>query len=174
MKYILIILLAFSCQKELTQQLKGISLNNPGFEDGFSGWTRETKYTGPNGWKIDSSAVASGKVSLKFFARQPYHIAFETLQETPWNGIIYQTVTGLTNGTYTFKCQGLAGGTGMYVFANDKTVELARPDWFTIYTVTFEVTDGTAKVGFKCTDAGGTTQWAPYYFVDDCGLIKKL
>ncbi|MEO6930152.1 MAG: hypothetical protein ABI151_00915, partial [Chitinophagaceae bacterium] len=97
-------------------------------------------------------------------------------QETPWNGRIYQTVTGLKNGNYKMKLYGLAQGTGMYIYANGNGTEVKvkfRTDQIEFYEVDFTVTGGTAKIGFVCIDAGGTQPYAPYFFVDEIELWTR-
>lgn len=179
-----LIALSFAaCQKKIDEPApvvpvvpEKITITNPGFESGLTGWKIETAYTGIYGFHQDSAAKFGGSYGLSFYAAQPYHYPGNP-QETPWNGRIYQTVTGLKNGNYKLKLLGLAQGTGMYVYANGASAadtKLAfRTDQVERYELDFTVTGGTAKFGFVCIDAGGTQPFAPYFFVDEVELWTR-
>ena len=172
-----------ACQKKVDEQTPDlptepakITIANPGFESGLTGWTIETAYKGEFGFKSDSTAKLYGKYGLSFYAAQPNHWPGNP-QETPWNGRIYQTVTGLKKGTYTVKLVGLAMGTGMYAYANGggSDVKVAfRSDVWENYEFAIDVTaTGTVKFGVLCIDAGGPQMWAPYINADDFELWTK-
>src|ERR1700712_2815082 len=90
-----------SCQKS-SDNAKAVQITvvNPGFEDSLKGWTIETAYVGIYGFQSSVDAVTTGKYGLNFYAAQTSHYPGAP-QETPWNGKIYQTITGLKDGTYT-------------------------------------------------------------------------
>lgn len=174
----LIIISMASCQKETVKQpATQIALVNPGFEDGLNAWKIETAYTGGAGFTSSKDAVRTGTAGLNFYAAQSFHYAGAP-QETPWNGKIYQTVTGLTDGNYTFKIYADAVGTGMFLWANGGEQEVKMPiksAMKELNTLDFTVKGGTARIGFICIDANGTqTQlYAPYFHADDAELWTK-
>ena len=88
-------LFATSCQKEITAEMDPVQivLVNPGFEDSLNGWKIETDYAGSYGFTALDLVVRSGKLALNFYVSQPHHFPGAG-QETPWNGKIYQTITG--------------------------------------------------------------------------------
>lgn len=174
-------LMAISCQKGDDNSYNfplQISLVNPGFETQLTGWTVETAYTGRYGFSSDTGARRTGNYGLNFYASQPGHFT-GALQETPWNGKIYQTVTGLKDGTYTFKAYADVVGTGMYLWASggpqipDEKVVI-KSAITELNTLEFTVKGGTAKIGFICINAGGNPAvLAPYFHADDIELWTK-
>src|ERR1043165_9825896 len=166
-----------ACQRKIEEQEpdvprvpEKIGLVNPGFESSLAtGWKIETAYTGQFGFKQDTSAKIVGNYGLSFYAAQPSHWPGNP-QETPWNGKIYQTVTGLRKGTYTVKAYGLALGTGMYFYANGGGSDVKttfRTDQIEAYQFDIDVTAaGILKFGLTCIDAGGPQMWAPYFHAD--------
>lgn len=175
-----IVFLSFvSCQKESAKvPAAQIALVNPGFEDGLTAWKIETAYTGGAGFTSSKDAVRSGNAGLNFYAAQSFHYAGAP-QETPWNGKIYQTVSGLTDGNYTFKIYADAVGTGMYLWANGGEQEVKTPIKSAVKgelnTLDFTVKGGVARIGFICIDANGlqTQLYAPYFHADDAELWTR-
>lgn len=152
-----------------------IAIQNPGFEDSLKSWIKETAYKGKNGFQASKDAVRSGKLGLNFYAAQPGHFT-GAKQETPWNGRLYQTVSGLTDGMYTFKIYADAVGNGMYLWADGGAGEvkaLIKSDKNESNTLDFEVKGGVAKFGFICINADGPQKYAPYFHADDAELLKK-
>lgn len=152
-----------------------IIIQNPGFEDSLKFWKKETAYKGKNGFKASKDAVRSGKLGLNFYAAQPHHFT-GAKQEAPWNGKIYQTVSGLQDGLYTFTIYADAVGNGMHLWADGGAGEvkaLIKSDKSEINTLTFEVKGGVAKFGFICIDANGPQTYAPYFHADDAQLLKQ-
>lgn len=170
---------AISCQKGVDPPPpEQITLVNPSFENNLTGWTVETAYTGRYGFSADKNAARTGNLGLNFYASQPGHFP-GALQETPWNGKVYQLVTGLKDGNYTFKTYADVVGTGMYLWANggpetqDAKVAIKSANT-ELNTLDFVVKGGTAKIGFICIDAtGDPTKLAPYFHADDCELWTK-
>ncbi len=152
-----------------------IALKNPGFESNLKYWIKETAYTGKYGFTASVDAVRTGKLGLNFYASQKTHWAGAP-QETPWNGTIYQTVSGLADGRYEFTAWADAVGDGMYLWADGGVGEakvLIKSEINEQNTLTFEVKGGVAKIGFTCINAGGSQQYAPYFHADDVELWKK-
>lgn len=154
-----------------------ITIKNTGFEEHLDDWKIETAYTGRWGFQSDTIARRTGSFGLNFYAAQSAHFP-NAPQETPWNGKIYQTVTGLKDGTYTFKAYADATGTGMYLWANGGEAQdskvLIKSRNNELNTLDFVVKGGTAKFGFICIDAGGDpTLLAPYFHADDVELWTK-
>jgi hypothetical protein len=152
-----------------------ITLLNPSFEDSLKHWTVETQYRGRYGFMINSKCARTGKLGLDFYASQRTH--FEGAhQEVPWNGKLYQTVTGLRDGQYTFKIYANAEGNGMYLWAEGGAGEqkvLIKSDRSELNSLDFEVKGGVAKIGFICIDANGPQHLAPYFNADDAELLAK-
>lgn len=174
----LMLLTITSCQKGSdTPVAAQITVVNPGFEDSLKSWKVETAYVGIYGFKASIDAVRTGKLGLNFYAAQTWHYAGAP-QETPWNGKIYQTITGLADGIYTFKVHVDGVGTGLYLWANggggDVKVAI-KGKTNELNTLDFTVAGGTAKFGFTCIDANGTdtTPFAPYFHADDVELWTK-
>lgn len=168
-----------SCQKDINEDLfpppGKIILINAGFEDKLNGWTIETGYQGFFGFSSSKDAVRNGVYGLNFYAPQPSHYTGAP-QETPWNGKIYQIITGLKDGNYTFKTYADGVGSGMYLWANGggPDVKVAiKSSVSEINIIDFVVTGGTAKIGFICINAGGTAPYAPYFHADDVDLLAK-
>ena len=185
LKSLIIVLSVFifsSCQKEISQEgfidangTKLISIQNPGFELGLSNWTMITEYTGKYGFKASVDAVRTGNLGLNFYAAQSTHWEGAP-QETPWNGLIYQNITGLQDGTYIFKAYADAVCSGMYVWADGGNGEIKQPiksETNELNNLVFEVKGGIAKIGFICIDASGPEEYAPYFHADDVELWKK-
>ena len=152
-----------------------ITIKNPSFEDSLHYWTRETAYRGKYGFRVDTSIAITGRLGLNFYAAQSTHWVGAP-QETPWNGKLYQTKTGLKDGIYTFKIYADAVGDGMYLWADGGAGEakvLIKSDVSELNTLDFEVKGGVAKFGFICINAGGTQQYAPYFHADDAELWRK-
>ncbi len=165
-----------SCQKSDIQILPNqIKLENPGFEDSLKSWKIETAYRGAFGFSSSKDAVRRGNFGLNFYAAQSTHFPGAP-QETPWNGKIYQTITGLTDGNYTFKIYADAVGNGMYLWASSGEHEVKKPIKSAISelnTLDFVVRGRTAMIGFICIDANGTATYAPYFHADDAELWTK-
>lgn len=199
---ILIFIIANACQKELPVDLKPvgvdtldtvpptdslpntdsipvndtnaikITVTNPGFEDGLNGWAIETDYRGRYGFTSSKKAKRSGGYGLNFYAAQVGHFP-NAPQETPWNGKLYQTITGLQNGNYRFNIYADAVGEGMYLWANGGGTDVKtaiKSDSSEINTIDFTVINGVAKFGFICIDADGSQYLAPYFHADDAEL----
>jgi hypothetical protein len=152
-----------------------VTLSNHSFEDSLQHWTVETQYRGRYGFMINHKCARTGKLGLDFYASQRTH--FEGAhQETPWNGKIYQTVTGLRDGQYTFKIYANAEGNGMYLWADGGAGEqnvLIKSNVSELNTLDFEVKGGVARIGFICIDANGPQHLAPYFHADDAELWAK-
>lgn len=173
---ICIAMLSFSCQKEITEVLSTpITVVNPGFEDGLTGWTIQTDYTGVYGFSSNKDAAITGSFGLNFYASQLEHWQGAP-QETPWNGKIYQTITGLKDGTYSYMVNADAVGKGMYLWANggeqDAIVKIKSPV-NELHVLDFVVVGGIAKIGFTCIDADGDEVFAPYFHADNVQLWIK-
>ena len=176
------LILATSCQKsnntpDTTPVPVQVAIVNNGFESNLSNWKIETDYTGAFGFKADTGAKRSGSFGLDFYAAQPAHWTGAP-QETPWNGSIYQTVSGLKDGTYTFKAYADAVGDGMYLWAQgDPEVPGSKvkikSEVNELNTMDFVVKGGIAKIGFICVNAGGAASFAPYFHADDLELWTK-
>ncbi|MEO6916881.1 MAG: hypothetical protein ABI151_15700, partial [Chitinophagaceae bacterium] len=76
----LIALSLAACQKKVDEKVpdvpvvpEKVSITNPGFESGLTGWKIETAYTGIFGFHQDSAAKIVGTYGLSFYAAQPYH-----------------------------------------------------------------------------------------------------
>lgn len=166
-----------ACQKEIhfDKQEVVVGLVNPGFENGLTGWQIETDYRGQYGFSSSEDAVRNGKYGLNFYASQSDHFV-DAPQETPWNGLIYQTITGLKDGNYTFKAYADAVGEGMYLWASSADQVFKVPiksDKNEVNTLDFVVKGGTAKVGFICINADGDEYLAPYFHADDVELWSR-
>ena len=170
-------MLVISCQKGVpVPPATQITLVNPGFEEKLTGWNVETAYTGRYGFSSDTGARIRGDYGLNFYAAQSTHWQGAP-QETPWNGKIYQTVSNLKDGTYTFKAYADAVGSGMYLWANGSSEQCdvkskITSDINALNTLEFVVKGGRARIGFICIDAGGGQQFAPYFHADDVELWK--
>ena len=175
--FLFVVLFATSCQKEINAEFDPIQITlvNPGFEDSLSGWQIETDYNGFYGFSALDLVVRSGKLGLNFYASQPHHFPGAG-QETPWNGKIYQTITDLKDGHYSFTAFADAVGDGMYLWAHggDQEVTLQiKSQIIELNKLDFTVHGGEAKVGFICIDAKGDEHLAPYFHADDLELWKK-
>lgn len=168
--------LTLSCQKEITETLSApITVLNPGFEDSLYAWTIQTDYTGIYGFSSNKDAATTGSYGLNFYAAQLEHWPGAP-QETPWNGKIYQTFTGLKDGSYSYMVNADAVGEGMYLWANggeqDVIVKI-KSDVNELNTLDFVVVGGTAKIGFACINADGEAMFAPYFHADNVQLWNK-
>ncbi len=155
-----------------------IAVINPGFEDSLKGWKIESSYVGIYGFQSSVDAVRTGKYGLNFYAAQASHYPGAP-QETPWNGKIYQTISGLKDGTYTFKIYADAVGTGMYLWANGGSTDIKNKINSNVKgelnTLDFVVTGGIAKFGFICINANGNeAPLSPYFHADDAELWTKV
>jgi arabinogalactan endo-1,4-beta-galactosidase len=132
---------------------------NPGFETGdLSGWT----VTG-NPEAVDVSSEAQNIYRDTYAAH--YWLG------GPFQFTLYQTVTGLASGTYTFSLwiQGGGGEDRLQLFARDcggetRTVEVENTGWQAWSGPTIEgisVTEGTCTIGLTAVSSGGS--WA---FID--------
>jgi hypothetical protein len=171
---------ATSCQKNNTTAETTpvqVAIVNNGFESKLDSWKVETDYKGDYGFSADTGARHSGTYGLNFYAAQAAHWTGAP-QETPWNGSIYQTVSGLKDGTYTFKAYADAVGDGMYLWAQgDPEVPGSKlkikSEKSELNTMDFVVKGGIAKIGFICVNAGGAGVYAPYFHADDLELWTK-
>ena len=167
-----------SCQKEIhfdETPAARIMLVNPGFEQDLTGWTIETDYQGQYGFTSSKDAIRTGNFGLNFYAAQTHHFPMAP-QETPWNGVIYQIVSGLADGIYEFKAYADAVGEGMYLWASSGGEDFKVPIKSAtneLNVLEFSVKGGEAKVGFICIDADGEAKFAPYFHADDVELWKK-
>lgn len=171
-----IAVLMLSCQKEVTESLyASINVVNPGFEDSLTGWTIQTDYTGIYGFSSNKDAATTGTYGLNFYAAQQEHWAGAP-QETPWNGKIYQTITGLKDGSYSYMVNADAVGKGMYLWANggeqDVIVKI-KSEVNELNVLDFVVVGGTAKIGFACINADGEAMFAPYFHADNVQVWNK-
>jgi hypothetical protein len=174
------LLFATSCQKNNNDPATTptqIPIVNNGFENFLDNWIKDTAYKGAFGFTSDTSAKRTGSRGLNFYAAQSTHYVGAP-QETPWNGSIYQTISGLKDGTYTFKAYADAVGDGMYLWAQGDpeqpgTKLKIKSETNELNTVDFVVKGGIAKVGFICVNAGGTSPYAPYFHADDVELWSK-
>lgn len=175
---LLFVLLISSCQKGTDNpKAAQITIVNPGFEDSLKGWKIESAYVGIYGFQAIPDAKRTGKNGLNFYAAQSSHYPGAP-QETPWNGKVYQTITGLKDGTYTFKIYADAVGNGMYLWANggggDVKLKI-NSNVNELNTIDFVVTGGTGKFGFICIDANGNeAPLSPYFHADDAELWTKV
>lgn len=165
-----------SCQKEITESLSTpITIINPGFEDSLTGWTIQTDYRGAYGFSSNKDAAITGSYGLNFYASQLEHWAGAP-QETPWNGKIYQTITGLKDGSYSYIVNADAVGKGMYLWANggeqDVIIKI-KSQVNELNVLDFVVVGGIAKIGFTCIDADGEETFAPYFHADNVQLWIK-
>lgn len=176
---ILFVLTITSCQKSSSNpQAVQINVVNPGFEDSLKGWKIESAYVGIYGFQSNVDAKRTGNYGLNFYAAQTSHYPGAP-QETPWNGKIYQTITGLKDGTYTFKVYADAVGMGMYLWTNgggtDVKIKINSNLKGELNTLDFVVSGGTAQFGFICIDANGNeTPFSPYFHADDVELWTKV
>ena len=117
----------------------------------------------------------TGRLGLNFYVSQPHHFT-GALQETPFNGKLYQTVRALQDGHYTFQVYADKVGEGMYLWADGGAGEvtlLIKSEESELHTLDFEVKGGVAKFGFICINANGPQLFAPYFHADDAELLKK-
>jgi len=174
---LMVLFTVISCQKGSdTPPATQLAVLNPGFEDSLKHWNVESAYVGIYGFQASKDAVRSGKLGLNFYAAQTAHYPGAP-QETPWNGKISQTITGLKDGIYTYKVHVDAVGTGMYLWANGGggDVKVAvKSKVNELNTLDFTVTGGTAKFGCICIDAKGTeSPFSPYFHADDVEVWTK-
>ncbi|SDX08365.1 glycosyl hydrolase 53 family protein [Paenibacillus sp. CF384] len=146
------------------------ALTNPGFEDGLNGWD----YTSFDGSEPGPASTLSISGSDKHSGASA---------ASYWNGSAYafklsQTVSGLTDGTYTLKAwsSGDAGNNNFKLYADNfcgsekLTTDITNSGWGTItpYTVEeIQVTNGQATIGFEVNSLAG--KWG---FFDDVELVK--
>ena len=163
-----------------------ITLVNPGFEDSTTGWTIENdpKYQSEDEkFGITVRKENNGNRYLNFYAPQEYHDDpnrpdWTPPNWTPWNGGAFQTVSNLKDGNYTLKCQAAALGYGMFLWADGgagaDSVAIKSSTQET-NTLEFIVKGGTAKIGFRCSNADGKAPdpLAPWFNVDDVELWTK-
>jgi hypothetical protein len=166
-----------SCQKSSDNPVAvQITVLNPGFEDSLNNWKIESDYVGIYGFQSSADAVRTGKKGLNFYAAKPADYPGAP-QETPWNGKISQTITGLKDGNYTFKVYADAVGTGMYLWANGGGADVKaviKSNINELNTLDFVVTGGIAKFGFICINANSNGQLlSPYFHADDVELWTK-
>jgi hypothetical protein len=174
------LMLATACQKSNSDPASTptqIPIVNNGFENFLDNWKVESDYVGLFGFSSDTSAKRSGSRGLNFYAAQSTHYVGAP-QETPWNGTIYQTISGLKDGTYTFKAYADAVGDGMFLWAQGDPEQPGaklkiKSEVSELNTMDFVVKGGIAKVGFICVNAGGTAAFAPYFHADDIELWTK-
>lgn len=168
--------LSLSCQKQVQETLHTpITLVNHSFEDILNGWIIETDYTGAFGFSSSKDAARTGDYGLNFYVPQSTHYPGAP-QETPWNGKIYQIITGLKDGLYSYRVHADAVGSGMYLWANGgkQDVKVAiKSNVNELNILDFVVLGGTAKIGFVCIDANGQALFAPYFHADDVQLWIK-
>ncbi len=172
----LIALFSVSCQKEeVKKNPVQITLVNPGFEDTLRGWDILSTYAGGAGFTATKLAARSGNLGLNFYAAQANHYPGAP-QETPWNGLIYQTISGLKDGKYTYKVYADAVGEGMYIWATGGEEDVKIPIKSSVNelnTLEFSVKGGIAKIGLLCVDANGAATFAPYFHADDLELWEN-
>jgi hypothetical protein len=175
-----ILLCATACQKNNSNPATPpaqIPVVNSGFESKLDSWKIESDYKGVYGFTADTGARRSGLLGLNFYAAQSTHWVGAP-QETPWNGTIYQIVSGLKDGSYTFKAYADAVGDGMFLWAQGDPEQPGvkvkiKSDQNELNSVDFVVKGGIAKIGFICVNAGGTATYAPYFHADDIELWTK-
>ncbi len=125
----------------------------PSFDNGAEGWTNDGFGTcGLNTW----NGFADGEVIDKLYLNL-------------WNekaADVYQTLTGLPNGAYTFQISAFADAEGFQVYANENATDVkvgTNEDgipctYGNIYTINVIVTDGTLKIGGRISK--DATVWA--------------
>ncbi len=117
-------------------------IQNPSFESGFTGWIN-------NGMQLQNNSEPSANKTGTYYCEK-WTEAPNSLSDAS----VYQTVTGLKEGTYrlTATCHAelqssaSASITGAYLFAGDNTVEVCTPS---DYVVTATAIGGELTVGFK-------------------------
>lgn len=132
-------------------------IQNPGFENGLSGWT----VTG------DEEAVSTGTDMYSGSSALHYWSAPATEFK------VSQQLTGLENGTYQLSAWVSGGGEEAIsdLFAGDKKASFANTGWMQWSNPTIdniEITDGTLTIGAHLKYSGG--QWGN---IDDFKLVKK-
>ena len=127
------------------------NIENPSFEDGFTGWTNIGMQTQDNN---EPSAAKTGTLYCEKWVEN-------------WSGLpdayVTQTVTGLKEGDYliTAACHAERQGrstpvTGVYLMAGDNKIAVTTP---ATYSVIASAVDGKLTIGFGCesTDANWIT-----------------
>ena len=130
----------------------------PSFYDGNKGWTNEEWSTcGYNSWHGSDFAECLDERYLNL-----------------WNSTggcrVYQTLTNLPNGTYTFTIGVYSDADGVQVFANDASVEVFSGKTHDqlmgqYYSVDVDVTDGTLTIGVRYDGEGSA-----WVMIDNCTL----
>jgi hypothetical protein len=185
----LVSIFSISCNKgvskpsEVVKPANQITLINPGFEDSTTGWAIQNDSAYTNGdikWGITVQKDRYGSRYLNFYAPQNYHKDstkpdWVAPNWTPWNGGAYQTVSNLKDGNYTLKCKAAAVGYGMFLWADggEKADSVAfKSSVYETKILEFIVKGGTAKIGFRCSNADGTQPalLAPWFNADDVEL----
>jgi arabinogalactan endo-1,4-beta-galactosidase len=135
---------------------------NPGFENGEESWVIEENVTAVD-VSDEVQNVLNGNHALHYWAEGPFEFT------------VYQTITGLENGTYTFNIFMQGGGQDILeLYASDYggetlTVDFEAKGWREWQNPVIEnivVTSGQVTIGLKVSSAGGT--WG---FFDDAGLF---
>ena len=124
------------------------SINNPSFEDGFTGWTVAKMQLQTND---GLSLYKAGDTYVERWMAAPGLLGSASVK---------QTVTGLSNGVYRLTAAAMnisqnnenAAQVGAWIVGNGlRTAVTTR----STYTLDFFVTDGTAEIGFVCDGASG-------------------
>ncbi len=129
------------------------ALVNPDFEEGLC-WYNAVQATRPMGWQVDKNTSGQENIVVKTADGVTYFIVWASTM----NYIdMYQTVSGLGNGTYEVTAKVKAskgnanGGTWLYAnttAGNNKTVATQTETW-TPMSVKCNVNDGTLRLGLR-------------------------
>jgi arabinogalactan endo-1,4-beta-galactosidase len=135
---------------------------NSGFEDGEASWVIEQNVTAVD-ISDEVQNVLNGTHALHYWAEGPFEFT------------VYQTITGLENGTYTFNIWMQGGGQDVLeLYASDYGGESLSVgfeakgwrEWQNPIIENIVVTNGKVTIGIKVSSAGGT--WG---FFDDASLF---
>jgi hypothetical protein len=128
---------------------------NPNFNNGNTGWSMTTGATSTGTFTAETKTDLAGGTYGDFVGG-----VWENWKSTAFSGKMYQTVTGLPNGTYRLSASVYANKTWeeamgaevpyqdwLFVYANDSTTPVTDPKLCLTYSVITNVNDGSLELG---------------------------
>ncbi|PTL84818.1 family 16 glycosylhydrolase [Vitiosangium sp. GDMCC 1.1324] len=147
----------------------GVSLTNPGFESGMTGWTN---------WSPNGTEAAGFSETYNGGHAGSYHLTHYN-NASPFEVWTYQTKSGLASGNYKVRAWVRKGGAYDIARLQAKTCASCAPvytdlgtygSWTLVETPAISVTGGYLELGFHTRLSAGNS--ANYIHMDDVELIR--
>ncbi|HOG05798.1 MAG TPA: InlB B-repeat-containing protein [Paludibacter sp.] len=126
----------------------------------MTGFIRNPEFNSMEGWitttGAQNSALATNQNSGAFAGTMPY---WENWNGSPYTGKMYQVITGLPAGKYSFKIGVFAnnGGEGLFVYAGENETPVSDASTPAFFSLNFEFEGGELEIGLDI--RSGNNNW---------------